>query len=299
MECSLRQRRRRAQGRGQQRAGAGKAQKCRRPRRHRSRRGRRLPSSRATATARSWLRTGRLWRRWSSGDLAVSPRSALCLRGCMAGLPRFVLSPEQTQPWQDTPAGIMKPLGATGAKDLPEDMHAALEVLRMGPLYAVGHAGAALQLGCVCILLFLLGISLPLMRLVLCAGGRHAQACAAIQGSSLPCAPLSQALSGHSLRPRQSKCSLRQVMRSSTPSAHPGCLLHRPHPFFRFSHCRLCTLYLRILQCRAGQIRGFWMPKIKDRAYVVFASEEEAEATRNAVSGIEWPVGNGNSLRPK
>ena len=41
------------------------------------------------------------------------------------------------------------------------------------------------------------------------------------------------------------------------------------------------------------------MPKIKDRAYVVFASEEEAEATRNVVSGIEWPVGNGNSLRPK
>ena len=35
------------------------------------------------------------------------------------------------------------------------------------------------------------------------------------------------------------------------------------------------------------------MPKIKDRAYIVYASEEEAEATRNAVSGIEWPVGNG------
>ena len=41
------------------------------------------------------------------------------------------------------------------------------------------------------------------------------------------------------------------------------------------------------------------MPKIKDRAYVVYATEEEAEATRNAVSGAEWPKGNKNSLRPK
>lgn len=41
------------------------------------------------------------------------------------------------------------------------------------------------------------------------------------------------------------------------------------------------------------------MPKIKDRAYIVYTTEEGAEATRNAVSGIEWPVGNGNSLRPK
>ena len=41
------------------------------------------------------------------------------------------------------------------------------------------------------------------------------------------------------------------------------------------------------------------MTKIKDRAYVVYASEEQAEATRNALSGLEWPLGNGNSLRPK
>ena len=49
----------------------------------------------------------------------------------------------------------------------------------------------------------------------------------------------------------------------------------------------------------AGEIQGFWMPKIKDRAYLIYATEEEAEATRNAVSGIEWPTGNANSLRPK
>lgn len=41
------------------------------------------------------------------------------------------------------------------------------------------------------------------------------------------------------------------------------------------------------------------MTRIKDRAYIVYASEEQAEATRHAVSGIEWPLGNGNSLRPR
>lgn len=51
--------------------------------------------------------------------------------------------------------------------------------------------------------------------------------------------------------------------------------------------------------CAAGDITGFWMTRIKDRAYVVYATEEQAEATRHAVSGIEWPLGNGNSLRPK
>ncbi|CAL8462331.1 g1864 [Coccomyxa elongata] len=48
-----------------------------------------------------------------------------------------------------------------------------------------------------------------------------------------------------------------------------------------------------------GEITGFWMTKIKDRAFVVYATEEQAEATRHAVMGIEWPLGNGNSLRPK
>ena len=48
-----------------------------------------------------------------------------------------------------------------------------------------------------------------------------------------------------------------------------------------------------------GEITGFWMTKIKDRAFVVYATEEQAEATRHAVTGIEWPLGNGNSLRPK
>ena len=95
MECSLRQRRRRGQGRGQQRAGAGRAPKHRRPRSHRSRRGRRSPSSPGTAMARSWLRTGRQGRPGSSGDLAASPRSALSLSGCTAGLPRCDLSPQQ------------------------------------------------------------------------------------------------------------------------------------------------------------------------------------------------------------
>jgi hypothetical protein len=49
----------------------------------------------------------------------------------------------------------------------------------------------------------------------------------------------------------------------------------------------------------AGEITGFWMTRIKDRAYVVYATEEQAEATRHAVTGIEWPLGNANSLRPK
>lgn len=41
------------------------------------------------------------------------------------------------------------------------------------------------------------------------------------------------------------------------------------------------------------------MTRIKDRAYVVYATEEQAETTRHAITGIEWPLGNGNSLRPK
>ena len=60
-------------------------------------------------------------------------------------------------------------------------------------------------------------------------------------------------------------------------------------------------LTVGLLHCMpgAGEVAGFWMTKIKDRAYVVYASEAQAEATRNALSGLEWPLGNGNSLRPK
>ncbi|XP_074027076.1 apoptotic chromatin condensation inducer acinus isoform X1 [Leptinotarsa decemlineata] len=55
---------------------------------------------------------------------------------------------------------------------------------------------------------------------------------------------------------------------------------------------------LKELLERTGKIRedGFWTDRIKSKCYVQYESEEEAEATRNALHGIFWPIGNGKRL---
>lgn len=89
-------------------------------------------------------------------------------------------------------------------------------------------------------------------------------------------------------------------MLSETGVSITACPLARCKPLT--VHAQACHIAGRghdLIGFCAGEIQGFWMPKIKDRAYLIYATEEEAEATRNAVSGIEWPTGNANSLRPK
>ncbi|KAF7287165.1 hypothetical protein GWI33_002535 [Rhynchophorus ferrugineus] len=55
---------------------------------------------------------------------------------------------------------------------------------------------------------------------------------------------------------------------------------------------------LRELLERTGKIReeGFWTDRIKSKCYVHYQTTEEAEATRNALHGVHWPIGNGKQL---
>ncbi|XP_044750121.1 apoptotic chromatin condensation inducer in the nucleus [Coccinella septempunctata] len=55
---------------------------------------------------------------------------------------------------------------------------------------------------------------------------------------------------------------------------------------------------LKELLERTGTIKegGFWTDRIKSKCYVWYNSIEEAEATRNALHGVNWPVGNGKKL---
>ncbi|RZC41024.1 apoptotic chromatin condensation inducer in the nucleus [Asbolus verrucosus] len=55
---------------------------------------------------------------------------------------------------------------------------------------------------------------------------------------------------------------------------------------------------LKELLERTGKIReeGFWTDRIKSKCYVQYETEEEAEATRNALHGVQWPIGNGKKL---
>ena len=41
------------------------------------------------------------------------------------------------------------------------------------------------------------------------------------------------------------------------------------------------------------------MSSVRDKAYVVFDSEEAAEKARQATHGLEWPERSRTSLRPK
>ncbi|XP_060517076.1 apoptotic chromatin condensation inducer in the nucleus-like isoform X2 [Cylas formicarius] len=55
---------------------------------------------------------------------------------------------------------------------------------------------------------------------------------------------------------------------------------------------------LKELLERTGRITedGFWTDKIKSKCYVKYDTPEEAEATRNALHGVNWPIGNGKKL---
>ncbi|XP_030765473.1 apoptotic chromatin condensation inducer in the nucleus isoform X1 [Sitophilus oryzae] len=55
---------------------------------------------------------------------------------------------------------------------------------------------------------------------------------------------------------------------------------------------------LKELLERTGKIRedGFWTDRIKSKCYVHYETTEEAEATRNALHGVNWPIGNGKKL---
>ncbi|KAK9818433.1 hypothetical protein WJX72_012536 [[Myrmecia] bisecta] len=48
-----------------------------------------------------------------------------------------------------------------------------------------------------------------------------------------------------------------------------------------------------------GEVDELWVSGIKDQAYVIYKTEEEAEATRQATWHAEWPAGNGGCLIPK
>jgi apoptotic chromatin condensation inducer in the nucleus len=55
---------------------------------------------------------------------------------------------------------------------------------------------------------------------------------------------------------------------------------------------------LKELLERTGKIQeeGFWTDRIKSKCYVQYETQEEAEATRNALHGVQWPIGNGKKL---
>ncbi|KAJ8978908.1 hypothetical protein NQ317_008887 [Molorchus minor] len=55
---------------------------------------------------------------------------------------------------------------------------------------------------------------------------------------------------------------------------------------------------LKELLERTGKIKegGFWTDRIKSKCYVQYETEAEAEATRNALHGVHWPIGNGKKL---
>ncbi|XP_044266325.1 apoptotic chromatin condensation inducer in the nucleus [Tribolium madens] len=55
---------------------------------------------------------------------------------------------------------------------------------------------------------------------------------------------------------------------------------------------------LKELLERTGKVQedGFWTDRIKSKCYVQYETQEEAEATRNALHGVQWPIGNGKKL---
>lgn len=60
-----------------------------------------------------------------------------------------------------------------------------------------------------------------------------------------------------------------------------------------------CQVGLEHWCAYVGEVQSMWMPTIRDRAYVLFETEEAAEAARQGTHGLEWPHGNRTSLRPK
>lgn len=48
----------------------------------------------------------------------------------------------------------------------------------------------------------------------------------------------------------------------------------------------------RAMLSQSGEVEGMWMPTIKTHAFVIYATQEQAEATLKATMDLEWPVGN-------
>lgn len=55
---------------------------------------------------------------------------------------------------------------------------------------------------------------------------------------------------------------------------------------------------LRQLLGQTGTIKDMWMPSIKTHCFVIFTSEEEAEATRQALHNLKWPRDSPKLLNP-
>ncbi|KAK4879432.1 hypothetical protein RN001_007578 [Aquatica leii] len=55
---------------------------------------------------------------------------------------------------------------------------------------------------------------------------------------------------------------------------------------------------LKELLERTGKIKenGFWTDRIKSKCYAHYETTQESEATRNALHGVNWPIGNGKKL---
>lgn len=54
----------------------------------------------------------------------------------------------------------------------------------------------------------------------------------------------------------------------------------------------------RAMLSETGEVEGMWMPTIKTHAFVIYATQEQAEATLKATMDLEWPVGNHSRSEP-
>ena len=52
----------------------------------------------------------------------------------------------------------------------------------------------------------------------------------------------------------------------------------------------------RAMLSKTGEVEGMWMPTIKTHAFVIYATQEQAEATLAATMDKEWPQGNHSRL---
>ena len=58
--------------------------------------------------------------------------------------------------------------------------------------------------------------------------------------------------------------------------------------------CRpLTEAKARAMLAQTGEVQGLWMPTIRTHAYVIYATQEQAQATFTATKDTEWPQGNG------
>ena len=68
-------------------------------------------------------------------------------------------------------------------------------------------------------------------------------------------------------------------------------------PLFVLQPCRPFTEPMaRAMLSGKGEVEGMWMPTIKTHAFVIYATQEQAEATLAATMDKEWPQGNHSRL---